>query len=776
MIAPILLALDHAQKRMGRDRLTVLAEGSYKAERGGRVTGWDLRNSTDVWQDPITYTAMLLPGPMDRENWASGTSGIYDKYGIADCTFSAATGWSDTDVPGGAGWMRKAECSDDTIYTPTLSNINQGMWVARYAFAASDTFVLFECGWSDDGSREVALRVWSNGEVDVYKGGALVGDGKISGGQSAASTKEDWVGVMILPFRRRELLVVSNKGDGFSHLFVDLPEDGLVQEITPATKFWVNIPSGTATIQVAKVQFKSSGTLYSTKRFFASAPPATPPSLSTEVIGDAPGYGSVTSTLTLHESDLSGAFTPNGTKKDCRIKIALTGGPSASPFIYAGFAAYEYGVVDSDDSEETEVEWQACSLTVPDSPDGTKFIFGIRDPENAGPDRLTLVGNRPTSITMGTKIIVDGRTGPPKVTRGKNAQLDVLALDVLDSWEALKQYRFQERLPLDGLDWKVALELLFGLACFESTQLDIEDPGLTLGLASSPTAGEWSVLIKEGDTCAQWVERLFEGFAGDWFYGLVPQSTGKPKFIARSPASLSTTADVNLYTTRNAALSQLATEGMSAADRGRYAWQRLVQGLRETRVFPEATDIRVTGLDLRQNKYLQASYVDEAAEDPTIAPSLRQDNWMGTKVRFGYVEPMLTTQELVDDAAAKLGDRITRVRTLVDFESDFIIKPNGVPLWRGEVVQINDDKKYRIRSLQMRVDKDMDDGGGTGLELACRRPTTYTAELIDTGAPWAVSSGQVGSRAMSSQQLARLANQMRENINSIGTSIARSDS
>lgn len=753
---PIILTADHAQKRIGRDRLTVLAEGSYKAERGGRQTGWDLINSENIWQDRVTYTAMLTPGPQ-KANWETTNTGITSKYALGDLTFSASSGWRDTPTADGVGWIQKPDCSDDVIYTPTLANINQGIYVARIVLQAQSRYVLFECGWADDATLQVGFRVWSDGEVEVWKGEVQVGSGKVSGSQTNDTLKDSsHLGVMFLPFRRREVLVYSNQGDGFSHLFTDLPEDGTVQEITPATKFWVLIPSGTATVQIARIQFESTGTLYSTKRYFADPPPSPAPTLITEAIFDGAGYGSAAATVTLEESNLSGAFTPNGIKDNCRLKVALSGGPSASPFVYGAFAGYEQEILDTDDSEAAAITWQELSWSVPDSPSGAKFSVTSWDPENSGIDRFSLINNRPIEVAINSKVVVDGRGGEPKIQRGRIDDLDVLTLDIHDAWKALEHYRFQERLPLDGLPWKDAVELMFLLAGFDAAQLDVEDPGLTLGLASSPTAGEWSVLIQEGDTAAEWVERLFEGFAGDWFYGIQPQASGLPKFFARSPASLSDSVEVEFFRDRGDAVDQLILEGMSAGDAERYAHMRLIQNYSETRIEPEATDIRVTGIDIRSNKYLQAKYIDANAQDPSVAPSLRQDNWMGERLRFGYLEPMLTTQDLVDSAAATLGDRITRVRTLIDIQTHLAIKSNGVPLWRGGVLRIDGDKKYRVRSFNGSSVKDVV-SGGSGLELSMWRPTTYTGELIDANAPWAVSTGAVGSLLIGRNQLKRLA-------------------
>src|SRR5690606_2361409 len=143
--------------------------------------------------------------------------------------------------------------NDELIFTPTLGNINQPMFVGWYAHAGADDFPTLECGWSDDGSREFARRFFLSGHAELWKGGELVAPGEVSGGRTAGGIADKFVGVMLLPFRRRELLVYSTGGDGFVHLFEDLDEDGTVQEIVPNTKFWVRALSGTATFQIAKV-------------------------------------------------------------------------------------------------------------------------------------------------------------------------------------------------------------------------------------------------------------------------------------------------------------------------------------------------------------------------------------------------------------------------------------------------------------------------------------------------------------------------------------------
>lgn len=767
MAVPVIVTFDHAQQRISRDRLGILAEGSYPAERGGRVSGFDIANSSNIWQDPVTFTAMLQPTVLDFDTWNTTNSGAYAKYATTDLTFSDPSGWGDGDTSGGVGWITKYACSDDMLFTPTQANINQPIWLAWFSFGAGDDFVVLECGWSDTGIEGdgVGLRFYQSGKVEVWKDGNYLAEGKISGSSTLQAVTEQWIGVMLIPFRRRELLIYSSRGAGFSHLFSDLDEDGTVQEIVPATKFWVKKPSGTALIQLAKLQFATSGTLYSEKLYFAEAPPTG----ATEAVvpySDEPGYGSTSVTLTAEASDLSGAFTPDSSTDNARVKFALTGGPSASPFVYAGFFGYPEETDTTDDSEETDLEWNRLKITVPDSASGVKASVTRFDPAGSSIALLDTVTNRPVLVSSGGISLIDGRGGAPEVDYSHAAASDVLTMDVHGEWKALEHYRFQERIPLDGTDWKLTVEFFLEVAGWDVLATDIEDPSITIGAAGSPTAGEWSLVIQPGDTAAEWMERIFEAFAGDWFYGFVPTASGIV-FRAKSPSSLPTSEDIELFTNVADARAQLLLEGYSADEAFKLAHTRTVQEFHVRRLMPEATDVRVSGYDLRRNAFLQAKYIDSAAEDPTTAPSSRPDNWIGEKLRFAYFEPMLTTQDLVDDAASSLGDRLTRVRTLCDFKSDFVFLSDGAPLWRGGQVLI-DGQKWRIKSITVDIEKDAGDVTDPFKDWVWR-PATYTGELLTAGSPpWGVSTGQTGSKSIGQAQLRRLARIGLQNLQRLG--------
>ena len=58
-----------------------------------------------------------------------------------------------------------------------------------------------------------------------------------------------------------------------------------------------------------------------------------------------------------------------------------------------------------------------------------------------------------------------------------------------------------------------------------------------------------------------------------------------------------------------------------------------------------------------------------------------------------------TTQAAADWAVSVLAQRLTVVRYIAEWRSQFLLMPDGVPLWRGDVVAIHPYGRYRIQSL-----------------------------------------------------------------------------
>lgn len=736
---PITLEVDHPQRRVTRDRLYVLAQGSEPSARGERVTGWDLPRSSGVWQDPITWTVILAPLPI-KDTWAGLPAGASSgKLQISDLDFSAATGWKDMTVAGGAvGWLHKANAADagETLTTKTALAVNEGMYLAWHTHAGADDFWQVECGWgATAGTRAVSLRFYVSGRVELWKAEQLVAEGTISGAAGAAGVQNQILGVMLIPARLRELLVVSTAGGGFAHVFEDLAGDGTVQTITPATKFWVRV-RGTVTIQIARLRYESSGHVVSPPLFFADPPPGSVGAPTSEVFWSPSGTGTPGVTTSLRDAaDPSITFSPDGVKASARIRVNLTGGPATTPFLYAASMGFPGSTAVTANSP-TAVPWGTLSLTVPDRPSGERWQFSVYNPAAlvAGLDTRP---ERPARVTAGDSWLVDGRLRAVRLTRGIGAPDTQLSAELLSEWDQLAQYRFQERFPLDGLTWVDALELILTAAGVDAGTALITDPGITLPLTAGKAAGEWSLYIEEGDTAADWIERLHEAFTPDWFFGFVPQASGRKVFRSRPPYALASLASAMRFWRLNTdAIAGMQAEGYTLAEATALHHQRTILSWSEQRIPPEATDVRVTGYDPATNRVLQAKYVDSAAEAPGTAVASRPANWVGEKRRFGYVEPMLTSQALVDSAADRLGRRLTPARTMVDVRAGMAFWPDGRPLWQGDAIRV-DDEYYVVLSFSTQFGIDDLDAG-----LRSRfHPTGYLIERVGDGTPWPVRSG-----------------------------------
>lgn len=699
------IVVDHAQSRLTADELGVVASGM---EWNGSV--W-----SGTWIDPVTRTLMLRPRALDTE-WYTTASGDYAKNGLAD--FVVGSGWEErTDQHWAGPWIaRKDSATGGTAVSLASLGKNRGLVVSWFSYGSGDTFLQLKVGWSNGGSDSagVALHFWTDGTVDVLKDGAVVGQGRISGSVGSDVRRHQVYEVVLVPMRGRELLVYSKSGRGFSHVFTDIDPEDADLTITPAEKYWFEVVAGGAQVQIAPLKFASSGFATSLETSLAEAPLAGESLVvfDNETLGSASdpfkvygypafGPGIESMAVSLRELDGTTAFSPDWTAVDCRLRADLSGTDAGySPFVFGGRVAFasQSGLTSSTGGTDVTGAVLACTLSVPDDASRVSLDLGLADPEALDTlvPGLVSVGNRPVLASIGATQVLDGFSSPGELDWEPTSEASRAVLEVRDAWKVLEASVFAERVPLDGLTFEEAVRFLVGRSGI--SDVVVTDSGLRLPFAAGAEAGDWSLLVEPGDSAGEWLQRLMDTFAGTWSYGFRPTTTGT-QFFALADADLPSVPSVTLYGSTSEAV---LVGGVPAES----AHEAVFRNFRQTTLEPEATEVRVTGVDPLTGRPIQAVRTDYAAQDVTTAPGSRPANWLGEIRRFGLVDAGLTLSGAVESSCQELFDKLTRARVLAEYECGFLVDSLGVPLWRGDLVELYGFGTWRILSFGCRFESE----------------------------------------------------------------------
>lgn len=745
------LHFDHAQVRQAVDRQQVTAAGR---ELVGEIDGASFSNT---WIDPVTNTLMLRPACV-QEAWETSNTGIYQKLALSAFTLGTSSKWEERSGQQAAGpWLAIKDTTDnDTAITTTSYDKNRGFVVSWFGYGAGQVYKVMECGWNSAATRSsgvtgrVSVSFFSDGTVYVYKDDSRVGYGKITGEVSSDQQQGQFFRVLLLPFRHRELLVYGFKGSGFSIEFTDISPSDTSPTIVPATKFWVGDFDAAVQIQIAPVQFPTTGYFFTQKLSFPEAPltgatletfsnPAWVGSSAGLIAGHPAYFGTQTATPALYEWDGTTAFTPDDTEQNCRIRVSLTTSTAAySPFIYGVAMAYEGDVATTNATEEHDATTnvQEITLSVPDDASGVQANIELRDPQGLESDvaAVRTQMNRPVRLDIDDKVILDGFGDPGSTEVLPNSAAERLGYIVYDAWSKLERYMFTDLVPLDGLNLADAIEFLVRAAWGSSSApitFDISTTTFNLAIDPNPNSNDWAVLVEVGDTAAGAVQRIMEQYAPNWMYGFKPTAAGIT-FYAYSPTDLDAKASaITLYEETPDAVTAGFTDIHN---------RPMARQLRLETIPPEATEIRSTGYDPRAGRPFQAFKVNSSLEDVTAAPSSRPAGWWGEKRRYGITNPDIKDEAENEDVVELLYDRLAVERPAGEFVSTLLLFPDdttgegeeetyvwddhGYPLWRGDKVTISGRGIYRILAFGCRFVREIDTN-------QFWREAVYTVEYVE---------------------------------------------
>lgn len=701
---------DHEQSRLSQDRIAAVAAG---AELNGPYY-------SNTWIDPITHTLMLRPAPL-FDAWFTSNAGIYAKLEPSDFDAETPLNWYEAaDYKLGADqgpWIASVGEAPGGLVTTTTWAKNRAFVVSIFAYGAGDNFVLAEMGWNPtpDYLSSVGLKLYSGGDMEVWKNGSQVGLYNISGAIISDQKTNVLIDLLLIPCRRRELLVVSRQGNGFCHVFEDIEETDENPTITPASKFYVDFPTASAQVQVAPISYPTSGYATSLEYQLGEAP-AVSDALETFdnpafaggndrdwlLYGDPP-YAGTTPTTSKAEfvTKTNTAFTPNGTARDIRVKVTIEGDSEYTPFVYGAQVAYESVNELTDNAEEASADAfvEELAIDVPDYAAGVTGRMRLFSPVLA---ESTIAGlrrgsNRPIKVERESVVWLDGQGMSPSFDESTQDEAQRLTLEFRDRWKSLENYMFKTRVPLDGMNLVDALKFILKRIGLVDADFDMEAVDFDIEPIPSAKAGDFNVVIEIGDTAAEWVERLIEDYAANFHYGFEPTASGV-KFVFKSPATLDE-ADFayELWPTIQDAIDN----GIAQAD----AWKHVYRTYSDDTLEPEANDIRVTGWDPRLQRAIQSHYPDAASQDPTTLPSARPENWLGEQRQFGLLDPGINTQAVCDRTAALIFDRLTPARVIAEIECETMIV-GDVPLWRGKDVWLHGKGRFRIVSFGIDAEKE----------------------------------------------------------------------
>ena len=714
---------DYAQPRLKSDMLSMLASGPDWLPVPIHSVSY---NAPAVWIEPVSQTVMLMPGPL-YPSWTHKTDSIYTKYRLADLTdLTNSSSWREVVADEGGPFLQYVSATGNpgslSGFTPTQI-ANQAMVVEwhqpNFTF---ENAVVMECGWSDSGNGEtgVSLRISAGGKVEVWKDDGIQGTYSLSIGQQGSSTfnglpsspARGYVSVMLIPYRDRELLVYCSTGGAFSHLFPDLVEGEAGQTITSATKFWFNIPAPqTQSIRLAKIQFASSGSVWSRPSAWRFPPPALAPQFDVHQSLSQADAGLLTPTV------VNSSINPSGLAEPKQIRVDLAGGPDQTPFLYGVRAWYppvlahtvepEGGPADGSD------DLLGCTLSVADSVSGAEVRL-LMKPSVSVPNLRKRMG-RTVRISDSEGALLRGMAEAPTWSDAFSEECEDVDLVIRDAWKQADEYVFADPIPLDGMNLSDAYTLV-AEACGCSANVSADGDAVKIGSSGSASGGDWECLIEVGERASTWLLRLHSTYAATWAHFVDRDGS----FVLWSPDEMPSAPAFTLY--------RSVEDAVEAGVPSQEAWKHVYRSAHRTLLEPEANEIWVMGRDARSQRPILVAKRDLASADPSLSEADKPDNWLGRLRKFAYGDPALTSKDACLQALDLLYARLTAGRVLVDVECEYL---EGQ--WKGDLISLvgagyeGEEVVGRIKAFQGSFQRTED-----GAEW---RPFQYVLEVGSLVAP-----------------------------------------
>jgi hypothetical protein len=668
----------------------------------GDGTSFDVTNSYNVWQDPATLTTMLAPLPV-TVSWDTTYSGNYARFQKADYTLPTPAKWKQIETrASGDYYLQSLDVTERATLTSSWP-ANTGAYISLYVpgLKTSGKNVILKAGWKIGSAGSVEVWFAADGTAQVYKSGGIVGtynrnDANSSpqaGASGVKSPKSEYLSVLMIPFRRRELLVVASNGTSFSHLFADLDPE-ITNTILPASQFSWMVPNGQATVQCAKVFHETAGYVFTSPKHLRYPPPTGATFYNTFAADIVSQNASNTIGATVVKADGS-AYTPNGVIQDVRGKIILTGTGVGSYGLYAADITYDpVGTTSYDGTVDVTTAIKSLNLAVEENGQATCTVTAIaKQLVDAGVQQPDITSDRTIRIALSDggspatyQDFFRGTLRPPKIEYldgDKSYNYATYTYEGVDRSGDFDLAYIVESLPYDGVGAINAVLDLMYLAGYDgSTYFNGDIPLIELPYTPNISKGQYTFAPDYGDTSASYLEKIKQEYYATWLTGWFPSVFGYLYFW-RDVDSESTASKMTLY--------QSIADATSAGIAEILRPKRVIRTLNSFYEQPECTQVAVVGQDPMTGLEISKVLIDSAAENPTTPPTSRPRNWRGRPVMYQFRDPVLTTQIAVDAAASMLYSRLTPGRTMIEWESDLlVINTSNRPIWLGDVIKIVD--------------------------------------------------------------------------------------
>jgi hypothetical protein len=694
MSTSLLVQIDCPEPRVRKPRQIVSADG----------TSWDLEASEGVWVDPVTKTLMLLPAPLS-EDWTDTFTGDYYRFHKSDYTLTTSAAWKENHRgTTGNVFLENNGAVGEIVKTTASFPANTPFFVSAYisSFEKLSESAVLVCGWGTPGDADcISLRVRANGSLALYKGSTFIGSGAIEDGLTPSGSLKKTsnavggkvVSLLLLPMRRREIVVVTDFGTGGRILRPDLSGLATDNEITPAGPFWWQVPVGRASVQAARVFFSASGTAYG--RVVPLRWPYTgtvDPAWQFVNRYDQIGEGSVPPWATVTVRDGSSGLVLNSSNavaaSSARIRVVMGATDNKTSLGIYSTDAYTGPTTTTTANAPFDLtphftsltvsvpEFGAATATIEAVSPGALAAAGLASPEGTFP--------RPFRIAIGGQDLIRGELQPPTeeyLSGSAGTRADALIWSGADREKELIDHVFTTAMPFDGALLTAAITDLIVQAGFSSGSVFTSTDSFTLPPGGPVTAGEWALMPERGQSLAEWLEKLHQEYAGDWVMGWTPTLAGYT-FYFRAPGDYSATPVTQLYNS----YADAAAASVASGARMR----RVVRSLTSTVYPPEGNQILVVGQDTQTGRAIWSQADDAASQDPTTAPASRPNNWRGKVVTVVHESPAITTQAAADRARDFLEARLMDERIIISWTGELLRTTGASPrlVWKGDIVRI----------------------------------------------------------------------------------------
>ena len=692
-VHPLLVEFDVPEPRPQKGRLMVAGDGT--------VYGFDITSSVNVWQDPATLTTMLAPLPVTTA-WQTTYSGSYARYQKTDYTLTTSAKWKQMQIKASGDYYLQSLDVTERVTLTSAFSANQAVYLSLYVpgLKDSDKSVILKAGWGVGSAGSVEVWFAANGTAQVFKSGVLVGsyergDSNIAptvGASTSKSSRSDFISIMMIPARRRELIVATSNGTNFSHVFSDL-DPAISNTIVPAAAFSWLVPTGQATVQLAKCNFETSGYVVTQPKSLRYAPP-TGATFAATFAGDNVGIGSTTFTASVVKADGT-SYTPNGVIKDVRGKVALTGAGTGTFGLYSVDIIYNPEIGSTYDGTVDVTQYiKSLTLSVDENGKSTCEITAIaKQLVDAGVEQPDVTSDRPVRIALS-----DGAETPTyqDFFRGtlQPPRIEYLDRDTSYNWAT---YRYSgvdrsgdfelawlvESFPYDGiLAVNAIIDLLLIAGYDASTYFSGDSPLQVLPYTTNISKGQYSLAPDYGDTVGSYLEKIRQEYYATWITGWMPTAAGYV-YQWLDVDNASTASTMTLYQS----IANATTAGVAEVLRP----QRVIRSLNSYYEQPECTQVTVIGQDPNTGIRIPYTQIDSAAEDADTPPATRPRNWRGRPVPYQFKDPTLNTLDAVTAACLMLYSRLTPGRTLIEFDATFLVyNVSNRPVWLGDVIKLMD--------------------------------------------------------------------------------------